>query len=114
MVAHHTVGGCNLRPGDLFGSGTISAAAPDGSGCLLELTRRGQDPLALPNGETRTYLQDGDEIIFRAHCRAPGRVAIGFGECRGQVTAAHACQGTVMTGSQFGRDAMPMPVFRGA
>lgn len=90
MVAHHTVGGCNLRPGDLFGSGTISAATAEGSGCLLELTRRGQDKVALPNGETRTYLEDGDEVILRAHCAAPGRIGIGFGDCRGQVVAAHA------------------------
>jgi fumarylacetoacetase len=90
MVTHHASGGCNLRPGDLFGSGTVSAATPDGCGCLLEMTRRGQDPVRLPNGETRTFLQDGDEVIFQAHCRAPGRIAIGFGECRGQVTAARA------------------------
>lgn len=89
MVTHHTSGGCNLRPGDLFGSGTISGTAPDGCGCLLEMTRRGQDPVRLPDGETRTFLQDGDEIILHAHCSAPGRVAIGFGECRGQVVGAH-------------------------
>lgn len=88
MVAHHSSGGCNLRPGDLFGSGTISAATPDGCGCLLEMTRRGQDPVRLPNGESRAFLHDGDDVIFRAQCRAPGRVAIGFGECRGQVVAA--------------------------
>ncbi len=88
MVAHHTVGGCNLRPGDLFGSGTISGTAADGPGCLLELTRRGQDPVRLPNGETREFLQDGDEVILQAHCHAPGHVTIGFGDCRGQVVAA--------------------------
>jgi fumarylacetoacetase len=88
MVAHHTVNGCNLRPGDLFGTGTVSAAAPDGCGCLLELTRRGQEPVRLSNGETRAFLRDGDEVILRAHCSAPGRVAIGFGECRGTVMPA--------------------------
>jgi fumarylacetoacetase len=85
MVAHHTSGGCNLQPGDLFGSGTISGTDPDGIGCLLEMTFGGRDAIALPNGETRRYLQDGDEVTFRAHCRRPGAVTIGFGECRGRV-----------------------------
>ncbi len=90
MVAHHSAGGCNLRPGDLFGSGTVSGTTADGCGCLLELTRRGHDPVRLANGETRGFLLDGDEVIFRAHCRAPGHVTIGFGECRGQLIAARA------------------------
>jgi len=85
MVAHHTVGGCNLRPGDLFGSGTISAAAPDGCGALLELTENGAKPVTLPTGETRTFLEDGDEVIFRAHCHRDGFASIGFGECRGRI-----------------------------
>ena len=85
MVAHHASNGCNLRPGDLFGSGTISGTEPGTAGCLLEMTTGGRNPVALPNGETRRYLEDGDEVTFRAHCRRQGRVAIGFGECRGVV-----------------------------
>ena len=88
MVAHHTSNGCNLRPGDLFGSGTLSGPERGTEGCLLEMTRGGREPVALPNGETRRYLEDGDEVIFRAHCRRPGHVAIGFGECRGRVEPA--------------------------
>lgn len=88
MVAHHTSNGCNLRPGDLFGSGTLSGTERGTEGCLLEMTRGGREPVALPNGETRRYLQDGDEVIFRAQCRRPGRATIGFGECRGRVVPA--------------------------
>jgi fumarylacetoacetase len=88
MVAHHASGGCNLQPGDLFGSGTISGTDPDGIGCLLEMTFGGRDAITLSNGETRRYLEDGDEVVFRAHCRRPGAVTIGFGECRGRVIAA--------------------------
>ena len=87
MVAHHTVGGCNLAPGDLFGSGTISAPEPGGFGALLEITEGGRRPVQLPSGETRAYLADGDEVIFRAHARREGFVSIGFGECRGTITA---------------------------
>lgn len=85
MVAHHTSNGCNLQPGDLFGSGTISGTAEATEGCLLEMTRGGRNPVALPNGETRTYLEDGDEVIFRGIARRDGFVPIGFGECRGTV-----------------------------
>jgi fumarylacetoacetase len=88
MVAHHTSNGCNLQPGDLFGSGTVSGTAPGSEGCLLEMTRGGRNPVSLPNGETRTYLADGDEVIFRATARRDGYVSIGFGECRGTVTGA--------------------------
>jgi fumarylacetoacetase len=88
MVAHHTSNGCNLQPGDLFGSGTVSGTAPGSAGCLLEMTRGGRDPVSLPNGEARTYLVDGDEIIFRATARREGFISIGFGECRGMVTKA--------------------------
>jgi fumarylacetoacetase len=90
MIAHPTSNGCNLLPGDLLGSGTISGTEPGSEGCLLEMTRGGQKPVTLPNGETRTFLQDGDEIIFTAACHAPNRVSIGFGECRGVVTPALA------------------------
>ena len=87
MVAHHTANGCNLRPGDLLGSGTISM--PDGTdcGCLLEMTEGGKKPLQLANGEIRRFLQDGDEIVLRGHCRREGFAPLGFGECRGRVEA---------------------------
>jgi fumarylacetoacetase len=88
LLAHHASNGCNMRPGDLLGSGTISGDARDARGCLLELTWRGAEPIALPNGETRSFLEDGDEIILRAHCEREGAARIGFGECRGVVTAA--------------------------
>ena len=88
MLAHHTSNGCNLRPGDLFGSGTVSGPTRDSRGCLLELTRRGAEPFRLPNGEERTYLEDGDEVILRGYCEREGYPRIGFGECRGIVTPA--------------------------
>jgi fumarylacetoacetase len=88
MIAHHTSNGCNLRPGDLLGSGTVSGPAPGTLGCLLEITQRGREPLELPNGETRTFLSDGDEVILRACCERPGFRRIGFGECRAVVTSA--------------------------
>jgi fumarylacetoacetase len=87
MVAHHASNGCNLRPGDLFGSGTISGTDATSIGCLLEMTFGGRDSITLTNGETRRYLEDDDEVIFRAHCRRPGAVTIGLGECRGRVVA---------------------------
>ncbi len=82
MVAHHASNGCNLQPGDLFGSGTVSGTEPGTEGCLLEMTRGGRQPITLPNGEVRRYLEDGDEVIFRGSCRRDGYAAIGFGECR--------------------------------
>ena len=90
MVAHHTSNGCNLQPGDLFGSGTVSGLEPGTEGCLLEMTRGGRKPVTLPNGETRTYLMDGDEVIFRGAAKRDGYATIGFGECRGTVTEALA------------------------
>jgi fumarylacetoacetase len=86
MVAHHTCGGCNLETGDLIGTGTISA--PDGVGSMLELTRGGREPVTLPSGETRRFLDDGDEVIFRAHAKRDGFAPIGFGVCRGRVVGA--------------------------
>jgi fumarylacetoacetase len=86
MLTHHASGGCNLRAGDLFGSGTISAE--DGYGSLLELSKGGTQPLRLANGERRTFLLDGDEIILKACAHRPGFASIGFGECRGTVVAA--------------------------
>ncbi len=88
MVAHHSCGGCDLRPGDLFGSGTISAPTPDGFGSLLEITNGGRAPITLPSGETRRFLEDGDEVILRARAEREGFVPIGFGECRGRVLPA--------------------------
>jgi fumarylacetoacetase len=85
MYAHHTSNGCNLRPGDLFASGTISGPTKESRGCLLELTWRGAEPLELPSGETRKFLEDGDEVIMRGHCERPGAARLGFGECRGVV-----------------------------
>ncbi len=83
LLAHHTSNGCNLQPGDLLGSGTVSGEAKDARGCLLELTWRGADPVQLPSGETRRFLEDGDEVIMRGACEREGFVRIGFGECRG-------------------------------
>jgi fumarylacetoacetase len=88
MVAHHSCGGCNLNPGDLFGSGTISGTSRDSCGCLLEMTRGGREPVMLASGESRRFLEDGDEVVFHAHCRRAGYAAIGFGECRGRIAAA--------------------------
>jgi fumarylacetoacetase len=88
MLTHHTSNGCNLRPGDLFASGTISGPNRESRGCLLELTWRGAEPLTLPGGETRRFLEDGDEVILRAWCERPNAVRIGFGDCRGVILPA--------------------------
>jgi fumarylacetoacetase len=94
MLAHHTSNGCNLQPGDLIASGTVSGQSPDARGCLLEATWQGlgadgkplpRKPIELPTGETRTFLQDGDEVILRGLCEREGFRRIGFGECRGVV-----------------------------
>ena len=85
LLAHHTSNGCNLRPGDLLGTGTISGPSRHESGSLLELTQGGSEPIALPNGETRRFLEDGDEIILRGHAVAEGAVSIGLGECRAMI-----------------------------
>lgn len=85
MLTHHTSNGCNLQPGDLLASGTISGPAPDSLGCLLELTRRGAAPLKLPNGETRKFLEDGDEVTLRGYCEREGIARIGLGECVGRI-----------------------------
>jgi fumarylacetoacetase len=88
MVAHHTVNGCNLQPGDLFGSGTLSGPTLDQAGALVELTVGGKQPLQLPNGEARTYLQDEDAVVLRGWCERAGAARIGFGECWGTVLPA--------------------------
>jgi fumarylacetoacetase len=88
MIAHHTSNGCPLRPGDLIGSGTVSGPEKANQGCLLELTRRGADPLQLPTGESRTFLEDGDQVILKGWCTASGFRRIGLGECRGVIVPA--------------------------
>jgi len=88
LVAHHTVNGCNLQPGDLLGTGTQSGPKPGQGGSLLELTLGGKQPIALAKGETRTFLQDGDTVILRAHCARSGRRRIGFGDCAASVIPA--------------------------
>jgi fumarylacetoacetase len=88
IVAHHASNGCNLQPGDLIGTGTLSTDSDSGLGSLLEISRGGKQPIELPGGEIRTFLEDGDEITLRAWCEADGKVRIGFGECVGRVVAA--------------------------
>lgn len=88
MLAHHTVNGCNLKPGDLLGSGTQSGPLPEQAGSLLELTSGGKRPIALAGGETRGFLEDGDRVILRAWCERPGYARIGFGEAVGTVLTA--------------------------
>jgi len=90
LLTHHASNGCNLRPGDLLASGTISGPSRESLGCLLEITRRGAEPLRLPNGESRAFLEDGDEVVLRGYCERPGAVRIGFGECAGVVLPAPA------------------------
>jgi fumarylacetoacetase len=90
MVAHHTLGGCNLRPGDLMGSGTQSGPAPQEAGSLLELTAGGRQAVPLPGGEQRTFLEDGDRVILRGWCARPGYARIGLGECAATVLPARA------------------------
>ena len=88
IVAHHSCNGCNLQPGDLIGTGTLSTDGGDGLGSLLEIGRGGKQPVELPTGEARTFLEDGDEITLRAWCEGEGAVRIGFGECVGRVEPA--------------------------
>ena len=85
MLTHHASNGCNLRPGDLLASGTVSGNSNDARGCLLELTSRGANPLFLPDGEERRFLEDGDEVILRGYCEREGFTRIGFGECSGNI-----------------------------
>lgn len=87
LVAHHTSNGCNLQIGDLLGTGTLSGPQPEQGGSLLELTQGGKAPLQLPGGETRTFLEDGDTVVLRAFCAAPGAVRIGLGQLAGTVVA---------------------------
>jgi fumarylacetoacetase len=88
MLAHHASNGCEMRPGDLLASGTVSGEAKESRGCLLELTWRGAEPIVLPTGEQRRFLEDGDEVVMRGWCERDGCVRIGFGECVGVVLPA--------------------------
>lgn len=90
MVAHHTVNGCNMKPGDFFGSGTQSGPTHDEAGSMLELSLGGKQAITLANGETRTFLEDGDAVIMRGHCQKEGAARIGFGEVVGTVLPAKA------------------------
>jgi fumarylacetoacetase len=85
IVTHHSANGCNLQPGDLIGTGTLSTDSDTGLGSLLEISRGGKEPIALESGETRSFLEDGDEIVLRASCEGEGAVRIGLGECTGRV-----------------------------
>ena len=88
MLTHHTSNGCNLRPGDMMGTGTISGPTEDALGSILEITKRGAEPVSLPSGEERRFLADGDELIMRAWCNADGARRIGFGDCRAVIEGA--------------------------
>jgi fumarylacetoacetase len=88
MLTHHASNGCNLQTGDLMATGTVSGREKNERGCLLELTWRGTEPIELPNGEQRRFLEDGDEIIMRGFCEREGFRRIGFGECRGRILPA--------------------------
>jgi fumarylacetoacetase len=90
MVAHHTSNGCNLRPGDLLASGTVSGPTPESRGCLLEITRRGAEPVELPTGEIRKFLEDGDEITLRGYAEREGLPRIGLGTCAGRVQSGES------------------------
>lgn len=85
MLAHHASNGCNLQTGDLMATGTVSGKEKSERGCLLEMTWRGKEPIELPNGEQRRFLEDGDEIIMKGYCEREGFRRIGFGECRGKI-----------------------------
>jgi len=89
LIAHHTSNGCNLQIGDVLATGTISGPSEASAGCLLELTRNGAQPILLPTGESRRFLEDGDEIILRGSCEAPGHRRIGLGECRATIRPAN-------------------------
>ena len=88
MLTHHASNGCNMRAGDLLASGTVSGPTKDSRGSMLELSWKGTEPIQLPGGETRKFLEDGDEVIIRGWCEREGAVRIGFGECRGTIVGA--------------------------
>ena len=88
IVTHHASNGCNLQPGDLIGTGTLSTDEAGGLGSLLEISMGGREPIMLPGGETRSFLEDGDELTLAARCAAEGAVPIGFGSCTGRILPA--------------------------
>jgi fumarylacetoacetase len=88
MLTHHASNGCNLMPGDIIASGTTSGPSEESRACLAEITSRGSNPITLSNGETRGWLEDGDEVIFRARAEREGFTPIGYGECRGVIGPA--------------------------
>ena len=88
LLTHHSSNGCNLRPGDLLGTGTTSGPTDKSRACMLELTSGGKDPIRLPNGETRAWLEDGDEVALHGRANRNGFVPIGFGECRARIEPA--------------------------
>jgi fumarylacetoacetase len=89
MLTHHASNGCNLRTGDLLASGTVSGSSSAALGCLLELTKRGANAIALPSGEERRFLEDGDEVILRGYCEREGFARVGLGECAGTLVAGY-------------------------
>jgi fumarylacetoacetase len=93
MTVYHASNGCNLCPGDIVASGTVSGPTDDSRACLAEATVRGTVPLGLPDGETRAWIEDGDEVIFRGRAEKAGYVSIGFGECRNVLKPAVAWPG---------------------
>ena len=108
LVAHHTVNGCNLQPGDLLGTGTLSGPTPDQAGALIELTDGGKHPLHLPGGQRRVWLQDGDTVTLTGWCEAPGAARIGFGTCVGTVLSAKAAApATGRTDTDHDADRLP-------
>jgi fumarylacetoacetase len=90
LLTHHTSNGCNLEPGDLLGSGTVSGPKDENRGCLLELTQNRREPITLPTGERRGFLEDGDEVTLRGYCERPGFASIGLGECSGTITQSRS------------------------
>ena len=104
LLTHHASNGCNLLPGDLLASGTVSGPGDGSRGCLLEITRNGLESISLPTGESRSFLEDGDEIIFRGYCERAGFVRIGLGECSGtiggqeELSATSSKKSTTFTG----------------
>ena len=121
IVTHHSANGCNLQPGDLIGTGTLSTDSASGLGSLLEISQGGKQPLDLPSGETRSFLEDGDEVTLKAWCEGEGAVRIGFGECVGRVVALSLARGCPPSGSSVrkagraqGRDATERAISRGA
>jgi fumarylacetoacetase len=88
MLAHHASGGCDMKPGDLFASGTVSGPGDEAKACLMEANERGTRPISLPGGERRLWLEDGDEVVIRGRAKRQGFVSIGFGPCDGRVIGA--------------------------